>query len=72
MSFILNEVQYLGSGSFFFFFHTNTLLQYHLWKDYAFYIEFILHLYKKLVGMSNIIKNAEIDTSNGQSLWRKI
>lgn len=48
------------------------MLQYDLWKDYAFYIEFILHLYKKLVGMSNIIKNAEIDTPNGQSLWRKI
>ena len=48
------------------------MLQYHMWKDYAFYIEFILHLYKKLVGMSNIIENAEIDTSNGQSLWRKI
>lgn len=57
----------------FFFFHTNSpILQHHLWKDYAFYLELILHLYKKLVGMSNIIKNAEIDTSNGQSLWRKI
>ena len=39
-------------------------------KDYAFYIEFILCLYKKLVDMSDTSKNGEVGTYKGQSLYR--